>query len=67
MDSDVRWRGLASELLAWRAVCLTLTGRDGARLACVFGGFSRAWRAGRGYLVRPHGVLWNDIFVSNTD
>jgi len=42
--------------------------RPGRRPACVgFWDFSRAWRAGRGYLVRPHGVLWNDIFVSNTD
>jgi len=38
MDSDVRWRGLASELLAWRAACLTLTGRDdGARLLAFSG------------------------------
>src|SRR5207248_7358267 len=32
MDRDVRWRGLTWELLAWRAACLTLTGRDAARL-----------------------------------
>ena len=66
MDREVRCRGLASELLAWRAACLTLTGRDVVRLAS-FLGFSRAWSAGRGDLVRPRRVLWDDIFVSNTD
>jgi len=29
--------GLASELLAWRAACLTLTGRDVVRLASISG------------------------------
>jgi len=33
MDRDVRCRGLAFELLAWRAACLTLTGRAVVRLA----------------------------------
>jgi hypothetical protein len=42
--------------------------RPGRRPACaVFWGFSLTGSAGRGYLVRPHGMLWNDIFVSNTD
>jgi hypothetical protein len=33
----------------------------------VFWDFSWAWSAGRGDLVRPRCVLWNDIFVSSTD
>ena len=64
MDRDLRWRGLTSELLAWRAVCLTLTGRDAVRLVDRPSLAVAGWSVGPARPARwgPEALEWGPTF-----